>query len=108
MKHKKLLSFLTIFSLCLGISATSALATEDIVSNPKTYTDEQMNPTDGTAVSSYEELTAAITEGKSKIYITNSIEMKDGIKLSGSNQALIGVPSKIGRASCRERVSVPV
>ena len=55
-----------------------------------------MNPTDGTAVSSYEELTAAITEGKSKIYITNSIEMKDGIKLSGSNQALIGVPSKDG------------
>ena len=96
MKRKKLLSFLTIFSLCLGISATSVLAAEDVVSNPKTYTDEQMYPTDGTAVSSYEELAKAITEGKSKIYITNSIEMKDGILLSGSNQALIGVPSKDG------------
>ena len=96
MKRKKLLSFLTIFSLCLGISATSVLAAEDVVSNPKTYTDEQMYPTNGTAVSSYEELAKAITEGKSKIYITNSIEMKDGILLSGSNQALIGVPSKDG------------
>ncbi len=96
MKCKKILAFLTILSVSSSLSDTLTFAADDIVSVPKTYTETQITAADGVQVTSYEELASAIADGKEKIYIMNSIEMEDGIQLSLSNQALIGVPSRDG------------
>lgn len=95
MKYKKALAFLTVLTLCSGVSS-SVFATKDLNIPANTYAEESVSVSDGVSVTTYEELSSAITAGEEKIYILNSIEMKDQIQLSGSNQSLIGVPSKDG------------
>ncbi len=94
MKYKKALALLTLISICSGTYTMSAFA--DNISSPNVY-EQNFSVSDGTAVTTYDELSEAINNKDEKIYIMNSIEMKDGIQLSGSNQSLIGVPSEDGK-----------
>lgn len=91
MKYKKALTFTAALFLCANMYSIPSFGADETFL-PKTY--ESISVYDGTAVSTYEELYNAISEGKQKIYITRSIDMKDGIQLSGSNQSIIGIPGE--------------
>lgn len=97
MKYKKTLAFLSTAVLALSSVSMTAFADSYFDSaNIKMTQLLDVNTSDGVKVTNYSELSSAVKEGKSKIYVMNSIDMEDGINLSLSNQSIIGVPSKDG------------
>ncbi len=91
MKFKRTIAFMSIISLCFGSTLSVFADTETAVKANSEITAEA-----GVTVTTYEELSSAITSGEKTIYIANSIDVADQIQLSLSNQSLIGVPDKDG------------
>ncbi len=99
MKYKKVSAFLIVAVLSLTSMSITATATSNFDESKSKSAIENFQNVDvsnGVQVSTYSELDSAIKDGKQKIYVTNSIDMEDGIVLSLSNQAIIGVPSSDG------------
>ncbi|MCD7855567.1 MAG: hypothetical protein LUG66_08145 [Clostridiales bacterium] len=81
-----------VVSAAVPVCAKSVSLNNTNVEAPLASAAEEITDTsDGTAVTAYEELAAAITAGDKIIYVMNDIEMGDMIELQGGQQ-LIGVP----------------
>ncbi len=96
MKYKRMLALLTVigaFSGLMGVGSFTVFAEES--QNPILLTD-YLDTSNGIKVSTYGELADAVSSGKSCIYIVNSIDMEDGVKLEKGGQSIIGVPMSDG------------
>ena len=55
-----------------------------------------VDTSDGTEVSTYQELTSALQKANAKVYVTDDIEVGDRIRLQKGGQSIIGVPKADG------------